>query len=712
MKKILFILSLMPLLVSGQWELVDPIPVSDPLNSVFWVNGDICWAIGECGKIIASNDAAQTWQQIHSGTSDQLFSVFFADPQHGWISGESGLILRTTDGGITFDAYYDSYHEKMYSVFFVNGSVGFAGGSNKTLLKTIDGGDNWEKLFIPGPVLPLFTVFFTDENHGVIGGKDFLMYTEDGGETWVSSNIGSPAVVYSVFFTDAIQGWASGYSKYITNSTFGAIMRTDDGGQTWAITDTIDMEWGHGLKSVCFINDSTGYICGYDTVLRTDNYGLDWEGLDIEVGYSRCISFNDEKGVICGDYPELLTSTDGGENWNNACNTLFGKQISAVRFIDKQKGWIAGEMGLYRTVNQGEQWDCLIADSVLFDIFVPDQNQIWATGIGYENPSYFIVKSENGGESWVEMLSSDTMMYWQIDFTDTLTGLVLGSNLYNQYSTLFITEDGGNTWQASLNFFNYYEIFLDLFVLNSNNIWVTGHNGLENTGLLYYSSDMGQTWSIVTLQDVVPTHIFYTDSLHGWLSSYWGHIYKTASGGQTWDEIVIPGVLLSDPVSYFIDALNGWIIANNGVILRTADGGETWHHEYPGTSRDLKDIAFAENTNGWIVGNKVVLRRTEHVNTDVEVFPAPFDENQTVTCYPNPFDDHTSIKFETGLPGTTVEFRIFDISGHELSCLKSYEPEAGKHSVWFDTGTFLPGVYFCVLTKGSMKQVVKMIKIY
>lgn len=713
MKKILYALALIPGLVSAQWELVDPSPVSDPLNSVFWVNSDICWAVGDCGKIITSNDAALSWQQIPSGTNNQLFSVFFTDPLHGWITGESGLILRTTDGGITFNAYFDSYQEKMYSIYFVNESVGYAGGNHKTILKTVDGGDTWEKLYLPGTPEPLFTLFFTDESHGVAGGNDFLMYTEDGGDTWLNSNIGIPTVVYSVDFTNADNGWAAGYSKYATNETYAAILKTTDGGHVWAITDTIPMEWGHGLRSVRFINDSTGYVCGYDTVMKTKNYGVNWEGLDLDVDYSRSISFIGEKGVICGGvlFPEIHTSMDGGKNWSNACTSLLGKEIYAVRFIDQQKGWIAGEMGLYRTDDQGGQWDCLIADSLLQCIFVLDQNKIWASGIGNGENSQFIIKSENGGENWIELLSSDSMIYWQLHFTDELTGWALGRNYYNLYSSLLKTEDGGNTWHTSISLYNYYEIFLDLFVLNSQNIWVTGHQGFENTGLLYYSSDVGQSWSIDTLQDVIPSHVFFADSLIGWLTSHWGHIYKTSDGGQTWNEVVIPGMLLSNPVPCFINALNGWIIANDGKILRTADGGETWHHEYSGTSHDLYDITFAENTNGWIVGNKVVLRRTEPVLTEVTSYPAPSGANQMLICYPNPLSDHTIVQYDTEQPETLVEIRIFGINGRELLSRKKHEATPGKHTIRLETGTFAPGVYFCAVGKGSEIHIVKMIKI-
>ncbi|MBK8551571.1 MAG: hypothetical protein IPL53_11125 [Ignavibacteria bacterium] len=54
------------------------------------------------------------------------------------------------------------------------------------------------------------------------------------------------------------------------------------------------------LKSIFFINKSTGWACGFETVLKTTDCGNTWTASFLQ-GYHRSVFFiNENTGWICG----------------------------------------------------------------------------------------------------------------------------------------------------------------------------------------------------------------------------------------------------------------------------------------------------------------------------------------------------------------------------------------------------------------------------
>ncbi|MHA1454327.1 MAG: WD40/YVTN/BNR-like repeat-containing protein [Promethearchaeota archaeon] len=125
-----------------------------------------------------------------------------------------------------------------------------------------------------------------------------ILYTEDGGESWVNQTTGITRHLHDIFFISPTKGWSVG--------TAGNILATDDGGMTWT-----KQESGSSLQlyAVKFKDENNGIVVGErGTVLVTDNGGSTWipeasgsgEGLhDVYIGQS--ISF------ITGDAGLILT---------------------------------------------------------------------------------------------------------------------------------------------------------------------------------------------------------------------------------------------------------------------------------------------------------------------------------------------------------------------------------------------------------------------
>lgn len=88
------------------------------------------------GELVAEDFGQE--EEVHT-----LNSIYFLNPQTGWAVGEYGTILRTVDGGKTWTKLKSGSEHTLVDVDFLDQNFGFAVGLDNTILKTTDGGDTW-----------------------------------------------------------------------------------------------------------------------------------------------------------------------------------------------------------------------------------------------------------------------------------------------------------------------------------------------------------------------------------------------------------------------------------------------------------------------------------------------------------------------------------------------------------------------------------------
>jgi photosystem II stability/assembly factor-like uncharacterized protein len=171
-----------------------------------------------------------------SNQAPALSAVQFVDPGHGWVVG-AGRILATSDGGRTWTRQY--------------------GGS-----------------------ADLGQVDFIDSRHGWAVGGDTLLRTTDGGGTWAPLAEPCQAGLVSVHFVSPGLGYAVAVGSradlasggLFTSATGGTLLRTTDGGVTWATVASAP----ENPQTACFANTSDGYLGTPGHIWRSTDGGRNW----------------------------------------------------------------------------------------------------------------------------------------------------------------------------------------------------------------------------------------------------------------------------------------------------------------------------------------------------------------------------------------------------------------------------------------------------
>jgi photosystem II stability/assembly factor-like uncharacterized protein len=191
----------------------------------------VIWHTGDGGRI---------WELQESDTDSTLSSVFFVDSQHGWAVGDNGTIVRTADGGQNWTRQGSPVALFHRDVFFVTQSKGWVASEKTHILYTEDGGETWEIQF-QDEIYNLTAITFSDDEHGwTVGEYGFTYRTEDGGKNWEhqagyfrvndeTGDIDTGVTLFDVIGLDGMTGLAVGAD--------GVVTKTEDGGGTWKRVD-------------------------------------------------------------------------------------------------------------------------------------------------------------------------------------------------------------------------------------------------------------------------------------------------------------------------------------------------------------------------------------------------------------------------------------------------------------------------------------------
>jgi len=296
------------------------------------------------------------WIEINTGHPNGNSGVYFINTETGFVAGDGGTyirrILKTTNGGNNWIIKHLSSGTVLSKIQFVNNNTGYV-VTSLAIVKTINGGENWN--VISNPYI-LSGLFFNDANTGYFTGrqtttdKGIIIKTTNGGSTWaLQYTSDSTCFLNDVLFVNYNTGFAAGS----TIEGFAKILKTTNGGNNWSLI--YGGAGTSGTYNIHFTGPDNGFASGSSgKVISTTNAGINWyeQFLGTTNALSGLTFTTPSNGYSISLSGHIFKTTNAGINWS--LQQLFEPSLSDIFFVNTSTGFIVGSSGkMYKTTNGG-----------------------------------------------------------------------------------------------------------------------------------------------------------------------------------------------------------------------------------------------------------------------------------------------------------------------------------------------------------------------
>jgi photosystem II stability/assembly factor-like uncharacterized protein len=291
--------------------------------------------------------STSAWQPMWAGEA-AYSRISFPDDTTGWALGPRNQVGVTHDGGATWtvvvpaDDGFDSYPGDISATspdsVWVSGCrrYNYSDKNVAYVRHTHDGGQTWDEASLP-PV-PGYSgrLMMVDDLHGWWKTSAVLYSTIDGGHSW--QPVTTPDTVYTFFALDAEHVWIiTGWARYGGGDD---VYASTDGGDTW--TQAVMATQWDGYGDLSFSDPLHGFELGkYGSILRTADGGLTWARAgDLGEGGAICAVDSARAWVCCG-VGAVFATDDGGKTWLRQRDSHGGTLIGCDIEIRGDRGWAA-----------------------------------------------------------------------------------------------------------------------------------------------------------------------------------------------------------------------------------------------------------------------------------------------------------------------------------------------------------------------------------
>lgn len=285
-----------------------------------------------------------------------------------------------------------------------------------------------------------------------------------------------------------------------------------------------------------------------------------------------------------------------------------------VTFIDTQRGWAVGDRGVVlHTDDGGVHWRTQPSgvDCPLLSVSFVSPERGWVVG-GYATPLSHrtrgtVLRTIDGGRTWQRVQDTTLPRLTHVQFFDDAHGVATGYGSSFYPSGLFVTRDGGASWQP--------------FATPKRTAWLAADFVDVNNGVVASARgsrgaivDRKLELSMLTGADNRTVHsMAMANATQGWLVGDNGLVALTNDGGVSWQ----PPAVLPSASSQAAGAANQkadyqavcakgqqvWIAgALGGQVLYSQDGGQSWATQATPVQTPLRSITFVDSSHGWAVG--------------------------------------------------------------------------------------------------------------
>jgi photosystem II stability/assembly factor-like uncharacterized protein len=254
------------------------------------------------------------------------------------------------------------------------------------------------------------------------------------------------------------------------------------------------------------------------------------------------------------------------------------------------------------TADGGRSWQPVslpahAGDFAQFSFLSSTDGYLLDSGYGVGPGTLF--RTADGGRTWAVVARTPAALMYLLRFVDARTAWVLGSTATAfgrpMVNALFVTRDGGGSWQAeplpappgyaTSDVRNLWDAPQPM----GDAGWVVGatySNATAGTTTEFLiTTDLGRSWQRTSTEpgDLASVPMVAFDGQHwlAWLPTRSG-LYRTTDAGATWTLATTEGLPQTTMVRslQFVDRSVGWVqidpIAPGGQLYGTRDGGLTW----------------------------------------------------------------------------------------------------------------------------------------
>lgn len=365
---------------------------------------------------------------------------------------------------------------------------------------------------------------------------------------------------------------ATGYAV----GAFGTVLRSSDGGQTWAglASGTTD-----DLVSVQELSPTSVVVAGDCTVSESTDSGATFTALDLGLG-TGCA--NQVAGVAFSTpaqgYVELsdgsiVTTSDGGQTLEARTSVPVGAGgATGLAFDSPTTGVAVTSSGaIERTTDGAGSWTQVAAGAQPFNgVTFVTPTIAYAVGENGE-----LLRSGDGGVSWTQqpLRLSGGGTAPNLDAISCASADPNQCLISTDTRQVVSTTDGGAT--ASL------VTVADQVIGGVGFSAGTDVVAVGDQGTTVLSSDGGQTFEPVST-DTLPDFSGYGGPIAGgapgtaYMPGDRGRIAATDNGGTSWSSLQVPTGSGIDSVA-FPSPDTGYALTSSGTLMATDDGGVSWH---------------------------------------------------------------------------------------------------------------------------------------
>lgn len=290
------------------------------LNGINCINNTtICLAVGNGGNTVRTTDG-NTWLSISSGIVNTVKSISCPSTSVCFgIAGDNAIVV-STDGGNNWAIQHTDGSDTIYNniscaselvclaVGYLNGSV--VNAIYGQALITTNGGATWGTQRVADYVnlkaVSCVTITFCLSVNG--NGSSQNTTTAGTTTTWVRHNTGTSQSLNAVTCLNL--------SNCIAVGNAGAIVRTQDGGNTWSLSSSNTTA---DLKAISCPSATTCYVTGgRGVILVTNDGGNSWSVQASSLSTSNfqgIACLNTSNCYVVGSNGVIFSTSDSGSNW-------------------------------------------------------------------------------------------------------------------------------------------------------------------------------------------------------------------------------------------------------------------------------------------------------------------------------------------------------------------------------------------------------------